>query len=167
MRGNRLVVLACGVALTLAFAAAAVVASADDDGPVENIPNARTAIEALPYPFTFESPPRDTRKALIIRTTDKLDRSFRFFLFAGRAPLDIGMPSYHRDHLTGGALGHKYVMLSNASHEMRPETLKLPIRSYSGNSGITAAMEREYLEIAFAVEDAVCELSEGTPCPAL
>jgi hypothetical protein len=167
VRRDRLVILICGAALTLVLAGVAVVASADDAGPTEDIPNARMAIEALPYPFTFESPPRDTRKALIIRVTDKLDRSFRFFLFVGRAPLDIGVPSYHRENLTGGALGHEYVMLSNASHEMRPETLKLPIKSYSGNSGITAAMEREYLKIAFAVEDAVCELSEGTPCPAL
>jgi hypothetical protein len=166
-RNRRLIILACGAALTLALAAAAVVASADDDGPVEDIPNAQTAIEALPYSFTFESPPRDTRKALIIRTTDELGRSFRFFLFVDRAPLDIGVPSYHRENLDGGALGHKYVMLANDRHQMRPVTLKLPIRSYSGNSGITAAMEREYLKIAFAVEDAVCELSEGTPCPAL
>ena len=166
MRRNRLVALACGATLALALSAVAV-ASAGDDGPAENIPNARAAIEALPYPFTFDSPPRDTRKALIISVTDKLGRSFRFFLFVGRAPLDIGVPSYHRERLTGGALGHEYVMLSNASHEMRPETLKLPIKSYGGHSGITAAMEREYLKIAFAVEDAVCELSEGTPCPAL
>jgi hypothetical protein len=166
MKRNRLVVLTCGVTLTLALASV-VVALADDNGPVENIPNAQAAIEALPYSFTFESPPRDTRKALIIRTTDKLERSFRFFLFVDRAPLDIGVPSYHRENLDGGALGHKYVMLANDRHQMRPETIKLPIRSYSGNSGITAAMEREYLKIAFAVEDAVCELSEGTPCPAL
>jgi len=162
---SRLVILLCGAALASA-PAAGVVASADEAGPVEDIPNARKAIEALPYPFTFESPPRDTRKALIIRVTDKLGRSFRFFLFVGRAPLDIGVPSYHRDRLTGGALGRSYVMLSNSSHEMRPETIRLPIRSYGGNSGITAAMEREFLEISFAVEDAVCELSEGKPCPA-
>ncbi len=142
-------------------------ASADDGGPVEDIPNARAAIEALPYPFTFESPPRDTRKALIIRITDAHERSFRFFLFVGRAPLDIGVPTYHREHLTGGALGHSYVMLNNEVHEIRPTTITLPIRSYKGHSGITAAMEREFFDIEFAVEDAVCELSEGKPCPAI
>jgi hypothetical protein len=166
MRGNRLTTLICGVILALALAAA-VVASADDTGPVENIPNARSAIEALPYPFTYESPPRDTRKALIISTTDKLGKSFRFFLFVDRAPLDIGVPSYHRENLSGGALGRRYVMLNNERHEIRPETIKLPIRSYSGHSGITAAMEHEFFEIEFAVEDAVCKLSEGKPCPAI
>jgi hypothetical protein len=158
-------VLAGGAVLSLVLGTAVAVTSADDVGPVENIPNAQAAIEALPYPFTFESPPRDTRKALIIRTTDKLGKSFRFFLFVGRAPLDIGVPSYHRDHLTGGALGHEYVMLNNELRQIRPTTTTLPIRSYSGNSGITAAMENEFFRIEFAVEDAVCELSEGKPCP--
>jgi hypothetical protein len=164
---DRLVILVCGATLALSLAAAVVVASASDDGPVEDIPNAQAALEALPYPFTFESPPRDTRNALIIRITDKHDRSFRFFLFVGRAPLDIGVPSYHREHLMGGALGHRYVMLENERHEIRPMTAKLPIRSYSGHSGITAAMEHEYFEILFAAEDAICELSERTPCAAL
>lgn len=156
-----------GTVLILILAIAVVVASADDAGPTEDIPNAQAAIEALPYPFTFESPPRDTRNALIVRVTDKLRRSFRFFLFVGRAPLDIGVPSYHRENLAGGALGHSYVMLEDERHQIRPTTTKLPIRSYSGHSGITAAMEREYFKILFAVEDAICELPEGTPCPAL
>lgn len=166
MRMNRLIVLLCSAALVPALTASAVIA-AGDGGSVENIPNARAAIEVLPYPFTFESPPRDTRNALIIRITDKLGRSFRFFLFVGRAPLNIGVPSYHREHLAGGALGHRYVMLNNESHEIRPTTTTLPIKSYKGNSGITAAMEREFFKIEFAVEDAICELSEGKPCPAL
>jgi hypothetical protein len=167
MRRNRLVALVCGATLALALAIAAIVALADSRGANENIPNARSAIEALPYPFTFESPPRDTRKALIIGITDKLGKSFRFFLFVDRAPLDIGVPSYHRENLSGGALGRRYVMLNNESHEIRPETTKLPIRSYGGNSGITKTMEDEFFEIEFAVEDAVCELSEGKPCPAI
>ncbi|MGN6588046.1 MAG: hypothetical protein ACTHKT_11365 [Solirubrobacterales bacterium] len=158
------------IALSLAFVALLVApvawgyGASADDGPAENIPNALAAIEALPYPFTFSYPPRDTRKALIIRITDKLGKSFRFFLFAGNAPLDIGVPTYHREHLTGGQLGENYVMLNNESHEIRPETKSLPIRSYSGNSGITKAMEDEFFEIEFAVEDAVCELSEDHPC---
>jgi hypothetical protein len=166
MKGNRLVVLLCAAALIPALMASAVIAD-NGGGSVENIPNARSAIEALPYPLTFQSPPKDTRKALIIRITDKLGKSFRFFLFVDRAPLDIGMPSYHRENLSGGALGRRYVMLNNESHEIRPETTKLPIRSYAGNSGITKAMEDEFFKIEFAVEDAVCELSEGKPCPAI
>jgi hypothetical protein len=167
VRRNRLSIWAGVIILSLSLVAAVVVASADDVGPVENIPNAQAAVEALPYPFTFESPPRDTRKALIIRTTDKLGKSFRFFLFAGRAPLDIGVPSYHREHLTGGALGHRYVMLNNERRQIRPMTTTLPLKSYSGNSGITAAMENEFFKIEFGVEDAICELSEGKPCTVL
>lgn len=156
-----LIVSAATLALVPATAAAA------DSGPVEDIPNARRAIEALPYAFTFQSPPRDTRKALIIRVETKLGRTFRFFLFVDRAPLDIGVPSYHREQLTGGALGRSYVMLNNESHEIRPETTRYPLRSHKGHSGITAAMEREFFDIEFAVEDAICELSEGKPCPVL
>lgn len=166
MKRYRLVALLCGAPLIAALTASAVFA-AEDDGSVENIPNARTAIEALPYSFTFESPPRDTRNALIIRITDKLDRSFRFFLFVDRAPLNIGVPGYHREHLTGGALGHRYVMLNNERHEIRPTTTTPSVKSHKGNSGITGAMEREFFKIEFAVEDAICELSEGKPCPAL
>lgn len=167
MGRGRLAAAVCVIVSSSVLIAAAVVAFADDDGPVENIANARAAIEALPYPFTFESPPRDTRNALIISITDEQKRSFRFFLFVGRAPLDIGVPGYHREHLTGGALGHSYVMLENEFHEIRPTTITLPIRSYKGHSGITAAMEREFFEIEFAVEDAICELSEGEPCPGI
>ena len=54
-------------------------------------------------------------------------------------------------------------MLNNERHEIRPETIKLPIRSYGGHSGITAAMEHEFIDIEFAMEDAVCKLSEGDP----
>lgn len=154
----------CGTLLIAALTASAATAAGDGE-LVENIPNARAVIEGLPY--SFESPPRDTRNALIMRITDKLSRSFRFFLFVGRAPLTIGVPSYHREHLSGGALGHRYVMLNNESHEIRPTTTSPPIKSYKGNSGITAAMEREFFKIEFAVEDAICELSEGKPCPAL
>ena len=103
----------------------------------------------------------------LMAITDKLGKSFRFFLFVDRAPLDIGVPGYHREQLTGGALGQEYVMLNNESHEIRPETIKLPIRSYGGHSGITAAMEHEFFEIEFAVEDAVCKLSDEKPCPAI
>lgn len=165
MRKRALCVLACGLIASLGVATIAT--SANDPGAVENIPNARAAIEALPYPFTFQSPPRDTRKALIIRITDELGRSFRFFLFVDRAPRNIGLPSYHRDQLTGGALGRRYVMLRNEGDEIRPMTTSLPIRSYQGDSGITKAMEDEFFKISFAVEDAICELSEGTPCPAI
>jgi hypothetical protein len=42
-----------GTVLILILAIAVVVALADDAGPVEDIPNAQAAIEALPYPFTF------------------------------------------------------------------------------------------------------------------
>ena len=149
----------------LALAAAPSGAVAADPGIVEDIPNARAAIEALPYPFSFESPPRYTRKALVIRTTSELGRSLRFFLFVGRAPLDIGVPGYHREHLAETSLGRRYVFLSNEAHEIRPTTTSLPIKSYQGNSGITKAMEDEFFEIEFALEDAICELSEGTPCP--
>lgn len=142
-------------------------ASADDAGPAETIPNAQRVIEVLPYDFTFTSPPRDTKKALIIRTTGKLGRSFRFFLFVGRAPLDIGVPSYHRGHLSGGALGHRYVMLADEGHQTRPWTVTVPPHPIHSDSGITAAQEDEFFEIEFAVEDAVCELSEGKPCPAI
>ena len=166
MRETRLMVVLCGALLIAVMTASAATAAGDGES-VENISNARAAIEELPYPFTFEAPPRDTRNALIMRITDKLSRSFRFFLFVGRAPLNIGIPSYHREHLTGGALGHRYVMLNNESHEIRPTTTSPPIKSHKGNSGVTAAMEREFFKIEFAVEDAICELSEGKPCPAL
>ncbi len=149
----------------LALAAAPSGAVAADPGIVEDIPNARAAIEALPYPFSFESPPRDTRRALVIRTTSELGRSFRFFLFVGRAPLDIGVSGYHREHLGGGSIGRRYVILTNESHEIRPMTPSVSGKSHKGNSGITKAMEDEFFEILFAVEDAICELSEGTPCP--
>lgn len=135
-------------------------------GPPETITNARKAIEGLPFEFAFSSPPRDTKKALIIRTTDKLGRSFRFFLFVGQAPLDIGLPSYHRENLSGGALGHSYVMLNNERQQIRPETITIPIHPIGG-SGITAAQEHEFFEIEFAVEDTVCEVSTGNPCPAI
>jgi hypothetical protein len=136
------------------------------EGP-ETIAEVRRVIEALPWEFTFTHPPRDTRNALIIRTTDKHERTFRFFLFRGRAPRDIGIPAFHIEHLGGGQLGVSFVMVANEAHETRPETISLPIRKYQGDSGITAAMENEFFEIEFAVEDAVCELSTGKPCPAL
>lgn len=117
MTKRRIALLLTAIALTAAPVAWGYRASADD-GPVEPISNAQTAIEALPYPFTFIYPPRGRRHALIIRITDKLGRSFRFFHFAGNAPLDIGIA-------------------------IRPETTSLPIRSYSGNSGITKAMETD------------------------
>ncbi len=135
-------------------------------GP-ETIGEAQRKIEALPYTFTFTHPPRDTRNALIIATTDKHEKSFRFFLFRGHAPEDIGIPSFHIDHLEGGQLGESFVMLKSSAGQVRPETITFPPHPYQGNSGITAAMEHEYLDIAFAVEDAVCELSTGKPCPAL
>jgi hypothetical protein len=136
------------------------------EGP-ETIAEAQRKIEELPYQFTFTHPPRDTRNALIIRTTDKHERSFRFFLFRGRAPRDIGVPGYHLDHLEGGQLGESFVIFDNGAKQMRPETITLPIRAYQGDSGITKAMEDEFFDIAFAVEDAVCELSTGKPCPAI
>jgi hypothetical protein len=136
------------------------------EGP-ESIAEARRMIEALPWEFTFTHPPRDTRNALIIRTTDAHERSFRFFLFRGRAPRDIGIPDFHLEHLGGGQVGESFVIFANEGKQIRPETIRLPIRSYQGNSGITKAMEDEYFEIAFAVEDAVCELSTGKHCPAL
>jgi hypothetical protein len=58
-------------------------------------------------------------------------------------------------------------MFENSVGQVRWETTSLPFRVYQGGSGVTAAMEREYFEIEFAVEDAVCELSTGKPCPAL
>jgi hypothetical protein len=158
----------------LAIAAIAVVAlvsvitlASANGGPAETIPNAQKAIEALPYDLMFTSPPRDTRKALIIRADGKQGRSFRFFLFVGSAPRNLGGPGYHRDHLEGGALGHSFVLLEDETHQTRPESLTPPGNPVQGHSKITAAQENEYYEILFAVEDAVCELSEGKPCPAL
>jgi hypothetical protein len=136
------------------------------EGP-ETIAEAQRVIEALPYEFAFTHPPRDTRNALIIRTTDAHERSFRFFLFRGRAPRDIGIPAFHLENLTGGQLGESFVMFENSVGQVRWETTSLPLRVYKGGSGVTAAMEREYFDIEFAVEDAVCELSTGKPCPAL
>ncbi len=160
---RHIAVVISGVILLLAVAGGYVALA--DDGPPETIASAQQAIEALPYEFTFTSPPRDAQKALVIRTTTKLGRSFRFFLFVGRAPLDIGVPSYHRENLAGGALGRRYVMLSNPSHETRPETPTFPPHPIPGASQITPAQEDEFFKIEFAVEDAICELSEGKPCP--
>jgi hypothetical protein len=78
-------------------------------GP-ESIAEARRTIEALPWEFTFTHPPRDTRNALIIGTTDKHERTFRFFLFRTRAPQDIGIPAFHLENLTGGQLGESFAV---------------------------------------------------------
>ncbi len=136
------------------------------EGP-ETVAEAQRMIEALPWEFTYTHPPRDARNALIIRTTDAHERSFRFFLFRGRAPRDIGVPGYHLENLEGGQLGESFVMFVNATKQTRWETTTLPLRVYKGGSGVTKAMEDEFYEIYFAVEDAVCELSTGKPCPAL
>ena len=136
------------------------------EGP-ETIVEARRKIEALPWEFTFSHPPRDSRNALIIRTTDAQERTFRFFLFRGRAPEDIGIPSFHPEHLAGAVIGESFLIFMNDGSQIRPSTRSLPIRSYQGDSGITKAMEDEYFEISWAVEDAVCELSTGKPCPAI
>jgi hypothetical protein len=136
------------------------------EGP-ETIAEAQRMIEALPWEFTYSHPPRDSRNALIIRTTDAHERSFRFFLFRGRAPTDIGVPGYHLENLEGGQVGQSFVIFVNGTKQTRWETTTLPIRVYKGGSGVTKAMEEEFYEIDFAVEDAVCELSTGKPCPAL
>src|ERR1700755_110297 len=140
MRRALLATLTCTLVVVLGPATP----SRGESGPAENIPNARAALEALPYPFEFQQPPRDRRRALIIRITDELHRSFRFFLFVGRVPLDLGVPRYHRGHLAAGTLGRRYVLLSNEAQEIRPMSASLPIRSHKGGSGITKAMEDEY-----------------------
>jgi hypothetical protein len=170
MRRFLLLCLLLGLA-SVGFAAAS---AAGGQGPVrqgvegpETIAEARRKIEALPWEFAFTHPPRDTRNALIIRTTDAHERTFRLFLFRGWTPSDIGIPSFHLDHLGGGQVGESFEIFANDGQQIRPETKSLPIRPYQGDSEITAAMEDEYFEISFAVEDAVCELSTGKPCPAV
>jgi hypothetical protein len=162
------------VGAVLALAGVGAVGASAETGPVrqgvegpETIAEAQRMIEGLPYEFTFTHPPRDARDALVIRIIDKHERTFRFFLFRGRAPRDIGVPGYHLDHLEGGQLGESFVMFENGGKQIRPETITLPIRAYQGSSGITKAMEDEYFDIDFDIEDAVCELSTGKPCPAL
>jgi hypothetical protein len=173
MSSRRWLIVCLAAGLVAAAALAAGLADAGT-GPVrqgvegpETIAEAQRAIEALPWAFTFTHPPRDSRNALIIRTTDAHERSFRFFLFRGRAPRDIGLPKVHLDHLEGGQLGVSFVIFDNGAAQVRPETDTTEPHPYQGDSEITAAMEEEFFEISFAVEDAVCELSTGKPCPAV
>jgi hypothetical protein len=170
MRGR---LVSCVAAALLTMGVGAAVADAGM-GPVregvegpETIAEARRMIEALPWEFTFTHPPRDTRNALIIRTTDAQEKSFRFFLFRGRAPRDIDVPGYHLENLGGGEVGKSFVIFSNEAKNTQYESHTLPFHTYEGDSGITKAMQREYFEIQFGVQDAVCELSTGKPCPAL
>jgi hypothetical protein len=55
-------------------------------------------------------------------------------------------------------------MFQNEGAQIRPELLHAPITPYTGDSGITAAIEDEYFEISFAVEGASCKLDTGKPC---
>jgi hypothetical protein len=121
---------------------------AQGQGPPETISNAKVAIEGLPHPFIFSTPPRDSKRALIVRLEDMLGERFRFFVFVGHAPARLGVPGYHRKNLDASALGKSYVMLS---------------RGYI--SGESRAEEDERFTIENEVEDSLCELSEGSACP--
>jgi hypothetical protein len=134
-----------------------------------SLAEARTAIEDLPWTFEITHPPKNGRNALVIRTTDAQERTFRFFLFRlvhRRTPLEIGIPSFHPRRLAFRELTPDFLIFANESAQIRPEHLYPPFEPYDGGSDITEAMEDEYFEIEFAVEDAVCELATGKRCPA-